>query len=235
MKTLGALALAATTLAVPAGAVELTGGAVELGYSAFTEETDVNRTILRGQAELGFTRNFAAQVDAGYYGYHYLGDGVNLTAHGIYHGSETASFGVYVGYDEIESVSATTYGLEAGMLLAPSVIAEVYAGGFDIEGEGGLMMGVEVANAFGNGLSARAGIDHVNSDFGVDVTSIELGLDYKVTPQTGLYAEVGSTRLSGFGASGSETYVGAGVTIDFGAKRGATFGYRSLFDLIPGL
>ncbi|MBB95294.1 MAG: hypothetical protein CML68_11965 [Rhodobacteraceae bacterium] len=214
-------------------AADFNGGSIELEYSAFTEDSDVNRTTLRGQAELGFTRNFATQLDGGFYDYGYSGDGTNVVLHGIYHGSESASFGAYVGRDELEGLDGTLYGVEGGLVLTNTIIAEAYAGGMNSDGENVLMLGVDLANSFGNGFSARAGFDYASSEF-VDVTKLDIGVNYSIANQTNFYAELGSVSASGFGLSDNQTYVGAGIKIDFGARPGATFGYRSLFDILPG-
>jgi hypothetical protein len=57
---------------------------------------------------------------------------------------------------------------------------------------------------------------------------------YDLTPQAGLYAEIGTADAETGGFRGDSAFVGIGAEIDLGAG-GATFGRRSLLGVIPGL
>lgn len=234
VRVLMCTAVCIAPLSAPLLAADVTGGTVELGFSAFADDTSVSRGTVRGQLEIGFNRNIGLQLDAGYYGYDTIGDGTNVTLHGLFHGSDKASFGLFLGRDELSGADAMIYGIEGGFELGGAVTAEAHLAGVDDSGASAIMLGVTLANDFGKGLSARVGVEHLSYDSNVDVTNLSLGADYIIGDQAGFYAEVGSLNASAFGLSGSEAYVGLGFKVNFGARRGATFGHRSIFDILPG-
>jgi hypothetical protein len=70
---------------------------------------------------------------------------------------------------------------------------------------------------------------------GAALTRIGVKVDHDLNQSLNIHAEVGSLKASAFGLSGSDTFVGIGAKIKFGADRGTTFGKRGLLDMIPGL
>lgn len=222
-------------VAQQAQAAELTGGSLDLGYSGFFDDTDVSKTSLRGQAELGFTRNFALQLDLGYYDLNALDDsGTNIALHGIYHVNETVSLGAFYGQDSLNSVDADYLGIEGGFEIGESVATEVYLAAVDDNGIDGTLFGLELSNGLNEQIDLTAGVEHATYDNDLDLTRLSLGMDYSAGGPTKFYAEIGSLNADVLGLSGSEAFFNLGIRLDFGAKRGATFGQRGLLDLIPG-
>jgi len=217
-------------------AAELTGGSVDLGYSAFTDNSDFARTALRGQAELGFNRNWAAQLDLGSYSFDTLGDtGTNVTLHGIFHVNDQVSLGAFYSRDDLQGGDADSIGVEAGFDLNENVAAEIYLSTGDNNGIDGNIIGFDLGYNVPDQWELSVGMDRASFDFGVDLTRLSLGAEYQTQGPTNIYAEFGSLDANAFGLGGSEPYVGVGVRLDFGADRGATFGQRGLLDMIPGL
>ena len=217
-------------------AMELTGGSLAFGYSAFNDETDLNRTAIKGQAEVGFNRNLAAQLDLGSYNFGLVDEtGTNFTLHGIYHLNAETSFGVFYARDDIFNGSADQIGIEAGFDVSEAFAAEVYASTGDNAGADGTMFGFDLGYDISDRVKLNAGLDHANYDLGTDLTRFSIGAEYNTGEYGNFYAEVGSLDISAFGLNGSETYVGLGFRLDFGAERGATFGQRGLLDMLPGL
>ncbi|SDW20266.1 porin [Litoreibacter albidus] len=230
---LAALALCATIQ--PAAAFELTGGSVDLGYSAFADDTDFSKLSLQGSVEAAFTRNFGAQLDLSYHDFNFVNDsGSNMTLHALYHVNEVASLGLFYGRDSDGSTDIDFYGIEGGYEFN-NFDAEMYLATGEEAGISGNMFGLEGRYAINEKTGLGGSIDRVNFDGGVDATRIGVKVDHDLTETFNLNAEVGTARLSVPGLSGTETFVGIGAQFKFGAERGTTFGKRGLLDLIPGL
>lgn len=218
-----------------AGAAELTGGSIDLGYSAFTDDTDVSRTALRGQAELGFNRHFGLQLDLGSYNFDAQDEtGTNVSLHGTFHLNETTSFGAFYTRDDIGSGDADFFGVEAGFDFSNAVGAEVYFSTGDDNGVDGDVFGFDLAYNVNDQIALNAGFDRASFDLGADLTRLSVGVEYQTPGFANYYAEFGNVDANLMGLGGSESYIGLGVRLDFGADRGATFGQRGLLDILPG-
>ncbi|EPX79836.1 porin [Litoreibacter arenae] len=230
---LAALALCASIQ--PSVAFELTGGSVDLSYSAFTDETDVSKLALQGSVEAAFTRNFGAQLDLSYHDFNLVNDsGTNVTLHALYHVNEVASLGLFYGRDSDGTTDIDFYGIEGGYEFA-DFDAEMYLATGDEAGISGNILGISGRYGLNEQTGLGGSIDRVDFDGGVDVTRIGLKVDHDLTETFNLNAEVGTLRASASGVSDSEAFVGIGAQFKFGAERGATFGKRGLLDLLPGL
>lgn len=218
-----------------AQAAEWTGGTIDFNYSQFADDSRFSRAAVRGSAELGFTRNWATQLDLGSYNFDAANEtGWNGTVHGIYHLNDQTSLGAYLGVDDIANSSATLFGVEAGYEFA-GFTAEGYLGGYADNGQTATIIGGQVANALGEAWELNAGFDFFNDTSGVDLTRLSIGADYHVGNGAKFYGELGSVNVTYSTLNASEAYVGLGFRVDFGAERGATFGRRGLLDKIPGL
>ncbi|MCT8159070.1 hypothetical protein [Pseudoruegeria sp. SHC-113] len=231
---LGSLAVA-TTLAAPAAfAVELNGASVDLGYSAFTDDGDVNKTDLNSSVELGFSPNFAAQIDLGASKFGLTNeDNINAALHGIYHLDQATAFGAFYGVDRIAGESNTFYGLEAAYDTGPyETQGYVQFGDYgneDFWGAGGSLR-YAVNASFGLGAS----YDYADIDNAFSAQRFAAVADYNVNDSTRLYAELGVLDSNDLGAD-AEPFIGAGVKVSLGGAGEPTFGNRGLIGLLPGL
>ncbi|MCU9846572.1 hypothetical protein OEZ60_00945 [Defluviimonas sp. WL0024] len=236
MKSVFAFAIVASTLAfTPAMAVEVTGGDLAFSYSTFTDDTDVSKLAVTGAVEIGFTPNFGVQFDAGAHAFNLIDEtGTNLTLHGIYHANDQVSFGGFYGNDRLFGDNQDFYGLEAGFDLG-AANAEAYLAHADDAGFHVNITGLSGSYGFDHGFTLGGSLQHANFDGGLDVTRFGATGSYAVSPTFDVYAELGTVKAGAFGFSNSEPYVGIGAAMTFGAERGATFGRRGLFELLPGL
>jgi len=222
-------------LCTNAQAVELTGGSLDLGYSAYVDDTDFSRLALRGQAEIGFNRNFALQIDAGGYNFNLLDEtGTNIGLHAIYHVNDTVSFGAFYSRDDVSIIDADTYGLEAGFELSNQVSAEVYVATGDLQGADTTAFGLELSLAAGDRFELGLDVDHLDLESAADGTRLSIGVEYQFADQANVYAQFGNEEANLGSLGGSEPFFGVGLRIDFGAARGATFGQRGLLELVTG-
>jgi len=217
-----------------AQAVEVTGGSVGLSFSAFAEETSVNRVAVDGSVELGFNRNISVQIDLAYSDFNFTGlNTTTLGLHGIYHLSDTTSLGAfYVNEDENGGGDLDIFGVEAGhdagQFEVEGYLARVNGGGAD-----GDMLGVSARYELPTALGVSGSYDRVSGS-GADFRKFAVQLDRDVSPSVNLYAEVGTARLNVAGLTDSEPFVGLGGKFVFGAQRGATFGQRGFTRILPG-
>lgn len=159
-------------------------------------------------------------------------NGTSLTLHGIYHLSDSASAGVFVGADSANGTGNPVYGIEAG--------SEILEG--HVEGYVGLLDSDNAATLFGisgeydviNGFAAIGSFDLSSSDDGDGVNRFAIGTEYTMVNGPLFFAEVGQTNLDTSGVSSSATFIGVGAKVAFGAGRGTTFGPRSAFETTSG-
>ena len=215
-----------------AQAGEVTGGSVGLGYSAFTDDSagTVSKTALSGSLEYGFDRNFGLQGDLslGRLGF-VEADTTSFTLHGLYHANETASFGVFLGRDEIEGEGGNFYGFEAGFEQG-QLNGDVYAAAGDYDGLNGSLLGIGAAYDATDSFTLGGSYDKLNIE-GYDLSRVQLEAEYRMD-KFALTGQLGSANVED---AGSETYFGLGARINFGAKRGTTFDRRGLVEALPGL
>jgi len=225
-------AISAAIFAQSALAGEVTGGAIGLDYSAFSEDSagTVDKQTLWGSVEYGFARDFSVQGDLAFakFGATDL-DASNVTLHGIYHLDDATSFGAFIGRDKLESEGLTFYGVEAGREFG-TFDGEAYLGYAEDEGDSGTLFGL--SGMYNATESFGFGMDYDRLDVeGSDITTVALTTEYRMDRLV-LSAEIGQADLDGFG---SESYFGLGARMTFGADRGTTFNRRGVVNFIPGL
>ncbi|SLN35864.1 hypothetical protein PSA7680_01699 [Pseudoruegeria aquimaris] len=233
-KTLISSLAVATAVAAPAAyAVELNGASMDLGYSAFTDESDVNKTAIEGSVELGFSPNIAAQIDLGATKFGLSNeDNINAAVHGIYHLDDATAFGAFAGVDRAGGEDNSFYGLEAaydtGAYETEGYVQFGEYGSEDFWGAGGSVR-YAVNASFGLGAS----YDYADVDNAFNAQRFAAVADYNVSDSTRLYAELGVLDSDDLGLD-TEPFIGAGVKVSLGGGE-PTFGSRGLVGLIPGL
>tara|TARA_R100001369_G_C3321561_1_gene169048 strand:+ start:2238 stop:2954 length:717 start_codon:yes stop_codon:yes gene_type:complete len=238
MNRLMAVVIGLTATANAAQAIEVTGGMIDLSYSAFIDETELSKSTLTGSIELAFNQIASAQLDIGRdsFGFSDLAN-LSLGVHGIYHMNSNTSLGAFYTHDkaEVGGLSDTTnlYGIEAGHDTG-LVDIEGYLGRGKSSEVDGTLVGISGRYGMPNRIGLTGSIDYLDIE-GVEVSKIALKLDGDLSENLNLYVEVGQAKVSAFGSSESEPFMGIGGRITFGADRGTTFERRSLGDLLPGL
>ncbi|MGO4855499.1 hypothetical protein [Phaeovulum sp. W22_SRMD_FR3] len=235
MKVTAISAVALLGFALPAAAVEVTGGQLSFSRSQFTDYSEAAKTTLEGAVEFGFTREFAVQADLGFNALNSADETVTAMAlHAIYHGDETNSYGLFIGNERVAGEDVTYYGIEYGHESGPLSFETFLARGEE-SGVSGTEFGLKGRYAVNDRLGLGARYETVDFESVIDVSVLGLTADYAVVPNLLVTGEVGSADLDVSGAgSASETYVKLGATYTFGAARGATFGKRGLVNLLPG-
>lgn len=159
--------VAALGLAASAGAVhalEISGGSLDLSYSAFMDATDVDVSSVSGSVELAFTQSASVQLDLGHDS---LGpidlDNVYLGIHGILHLDQTTSVGAFYTRDRFSlggaNDSVNLYGIEAGHD-AGAMQFEGYLGRGELAGLDGTMVGVSARYAMPSTIGVTGYIDY---------------------------------------------------------------------------
>lgn len=231
--TLTALCGATLICAQAAQAAEIIGGSVELSYSSFTEDSSVRRVGIDGSMEIGFTQNFSAQVDLTHHDLNAAGgDATTFAAHGIYHMNDVTSFGAFYAVENTNTGTFDYYGLEAGHEVGQFDL-EGYIARADANAVDADVIGVSARYDLANTFGVTGSYDHIDIA-GADLSTTTLRVDRDVAQNVNLFVEVGSARAAAGGLSGSETFVGLGGKITFGAERGTTFDARGLARLLPG-
>ncbi len=230
-----AMAVAIVLLAAPAAlAQQVTGGSLMLSHSAFVDSSDLSKTSLQGSVELGFSRQLGLQADLGLSRLNLADENAtNAVLHGIYHLSETTSVGLFLGMDRLAGSSETFVGLEMGTA-AGATGFEGYIGAAESNGVSGTIIGLSTRYGINEQVGVGLSLDHLSVDV-LDATRYSLNADYAVTDNIVLFGEVGALRGEVMGLTGSEGYVKLGGEVKFGAKRGTTFGQRSILNILPGL
>ncbi len=227
------LALAGAIFAPAAQAFEVTGGSLSLGYSGLTDSDldALNKVTLGGSIEMGFTQQFSMQGDLRLtkFGFSNV-DNLNFGLHAIFHVSDTTSLGAFAGRDDSDVGDLDYFGIELGHQSGP-IGLETYISRADDAGETGTVFGLAGDYAFSDTTSLGLAYDKIDVD-GYGASTIALNGEFIAAPGLGLTGEVGSADIDGLGA---EVFMGIGVKVNFGAKRGATFDQRSVVDLLPGL
>lgn len=219
-------------------AAELVGGYVDLGYSAFTDNTRVSKRSLSGSGEVAFTRTFGLQADLGLYDLNAISEvGTNVTLHGNFHVGDFTSLGVFAGRDSLNNQGVNFYGVEAGHE-AGRVEFEGYASIADAagnNGSNGTLAGLQVRGNINEAWRLKANVDYIDARNGVDATRYSVGADYDFGEGGTFYAEAGGFDANAGTAGANEAFVGFGLRYNLGAKRGTTFGRRGFLDKLPGL
>lgn len=217
--TATAAALAAV-LASSSNAQEFSGGEIGLEYNLNASETSNNNASYNAGVEFAFGREYAIGVTAQNLDINDASS--NLTLHGIYHLNPKATVGLFYSRDEDE---VQGYGIEGGTTLGRGEIGG-YVGQRSLESEDVMIVGFESRTQVSDQITFFTDFDIVSDDRFGAATS-ELGMSYAFDQGPEAYVQVG--RASVFGddiENDSETYIGVGARITFGAKRGSTFESR---------
>jgi len=237
--------IAAAVLAVVgtgAMAQGVTGGSIGVEVTQPTDFDDFVGTNYFGAIEYGINRQFAVSADLSSFRFDSVDqDASSATVHGIYHLSDTASLGVFIARDMLEDSEASNifgvedgtniYGIEGGTEFMGGQV-EGYVGLADNEAET-TIFGIDGNYAFNEAISFKGGAAFMDSGDVGSASTISLGGEYQITGGPSLYAEVGSVSTERGVVDDSETFVGFGAKINFGAARGTTFGQRSAFEALP--
>lgn len=229
MARLIALALAGLVAAPAAHAFELNGGEAGLEYSSFLHGGDGDKMSAKTSLELGFSPQFAVQGDLSLSkGGVTKIDGTSLGLHGIYNLGPDVSLGAFLGRDWLDDGDATFYGVEAGGAMN-RIRGEGYLSRVKGDGDYGTQFGLRGDYAAMENVSVGARFDTLDLD---DADTTRLSLTSGISMETfELTGEIGRAHVEG---SDSETFVGVGAKMTFGAKRGATFNPRGLLEVLPG-
>lgn len=232
MKTV-VLPLALLVAASPAMALELVGGSVSLGYSGLADTMldEINKTTLSGSVEIGFSQAVSVQGDLSTMNFGLSDmDATHIGLHGIYHLNEATSLGGFIGEDRLESADLSILGIEVGHQ-AGQMRMEGYLSRADSSAQDGMIFGLHAGYRLSDASEIGLRYDEINVD-GFGASRVSAVGEFGLANGLAITGELGSADLDGLG---SETFVGLGVKVDFGAERGATFSQRSVLDLLPGL
>ncbi|SEW10580.1 hypothetical protein SAMN04488515_1071 [Cognatiyoonia koreensis] len=211
----------------------VTGGSIGVEVTQPTDFDEFVGTNYFGAIEYGINRQFAVSADVSSYRFDSLDqDATSATLHGVYHLSDTASLGGFYGQDKLEDGdSINIFGVEGGTEFMGGQV-EGYIGMADNDAET-MIFGVDGNYAFSESISFKGGAAFSDSGDEGSASTISIGAEYTITGGPSLYAEVGNVSVDDGGTDESETFVGVGARINFGAARGTTFGQRSIFEALP--
>lgn len=227
------ITVAAAVLACgPAWAQQFTGGQLSITYEAPSDGGDFGGTTYSAGGEYAINRDFSVAADVSGYRLDNIDtDASSVTLHGIYHLSDTASAGLFIGQDYANDDTANVYGIEGGTEFMGGDV-----GGFfgRVDGDNdATIFGVDGSYALRNGFSliGNAGIASTDT---TDTRRYAVGAEYQLSTGLEFYAELGKVTAEVGSLSDDQTYIGVGATIAFGSGRGTTFDQRSLFEILPG-
>ncbi len=228
-------ALTAVLLAAApaAQAFEITGGQMELGYSSYTDNLlkKLDKIGINGSIEVGFSQMFSMQADLGFMNFGFNdADATNFGLHSIYHLSDTTSAGFYFGQDRVSGGSLSITGLEIGHQ-AGMVGLESYLTYAKDSADDGMVFGASAGLNLSDMAEIGVSYDRIDVDSS-KASRLALTGEYTMGNGFAITGELGSVDIKG---SGSEPFFGIGGKMTFGADRGATFGERSVLNLLPGL
>lgn len=211
----------------------ITGGTIGVEVTQPTDFDEFVGTNYFGAIEYGINRQFAVSADLSSYRFDSIDeDATSATLHGIYHLSDTASVGAFYGLDRPEDASdVNIFGVEGGTEFMGGQV-EGYLGLADNDAET-VIYGVDGNYAFTESISFKGGAAFADSGDDGSASTFSLGAEYTITGGPSLYAELGNVNLDDGVSDESETFVGIGARINFGAARGTTFGQRSIFEALP--
>lgn len=234
MKHMIAALLSVQALASTAQAIEITGGTADLSWSAFTQDTGISRTTLRGSLETGFSPGLGTQLDLSLYDFNARDlSAYNATLHGLYHATSTTTLGAFLGNEELENSTLDFYGLEVRHGFS-SLTAEAYAAYGEEDGESASLFGLALHKDAGSNVRFGAEADFLDLD-SAQVARLALNIGYKLNERASFYGEAGLLDYEAGPLSDSRAFVGAGLKVGFGPSGGTTFGWRGMLAKVPGL
>ncbi|MFZ3584109.1 hypothetical protein ACOI1H_18375 [Loktanella sp. DJP18] len=229
-------ALAAAILAVAsssATAQGVTGGELGITYNAPTNGSDFGGTTYTGGLEYGFLQTFSVSANAAGYKFDNIDTtSNNVTLHGTYHLSSTASVGGFYARDDLDGTTADIFGAEGGTEFMGGDVGG-YLGRVDDGTDTGTLLGFDGSYALRNGFSVIGEADVYNVD-GDTLSQVSIGAEYELAVGPEFYAHIGRVTGDIDGSSDSVGFFGIGAKVAFGATRGTTFSNRSVLDVLPG-
>lgn len=214
-------ALIALASVSPVIAQEFSGGEIGLEYNAFTNDSDINGASYSGGVEFSFGREYAIAITAENVGFGGDNTPNNVTLHGIYHMNQGASVGLFYSQNEND---VEGYGLQGGTNFGGTDVGG-YIGQKSFSGESVVVLGLESRTPYNEQITFFTDFDVVGDEDVAGSTS-EVGVTYLFDAGPEAYVQVGrASAFTDFG-SDSETYIGVGAKISFGAARGTTFDTR---------
>lgn len=217
-------AIAAAIIAAastPAFAQQFTGGELGIEYNTFLDDTDIDGVSYNAAAEMAVTREFGLAFDVDKFDIGDSGSDPRLTLHGIYHLSGSASVGAFYAQSPGADFDNASYGIEGGTAFMRGDIGGYI--GMQEAGDGEVFIfGMSSKTPVGGSFSVFTDFDLVADDT-LAASTNEVGVTYQMTNGPEFYGQVGQVSASTGGASASETYIGLGARITFGAARGTTF------------
>lgn len=229
-------------IAQPASAFDVTGGEVSFGYSAFSEENELSRLTFDGAVEYGFAPSFGVQLDVAHTTFGATSLNTNsATLHAVYHVNDSAALGAFATLESAGIASnhignVAFYGLEAGYD-ANALVFEGYWGTGEESGVSIRTLGGEAGYRINDRFSVGVSHDRLTLEDGEEITLHNTALRGSYDAENGVefYAEVGRAGIQVPSESISEStnFFGLGLTYTFG--RGATFGKRTVTQIVPGL
>ena len=228
--TAAVLLAAASTSAMAQG---ITGGELGIEYNVPTDGSDLGGTTYSGGIEYGFLQTFSVSGNAAGYKL----DGVsttasNVTLHGSYHLSSSASVGAFYARDSVDGGDANIYGVEGGTEFMGGDVGG-YIAKADGEDGDGTLFGVEGSYGLPSGFSVIGEADLFRID-DVTLSQVAIGGEYQMQAGPEFYAQIG--RITGDVGTDSDSvgFIGIGARVAFGSSRGTTFTNRSIFEVLPG-
>ena len=215
--------LAAALAVVSSGAMaqEFTGGELGVEYNTFIDGIDLDGTSYYAAVEIGIGQQFGFALDANQVD---VGDSTSdarFTAHAIYHLGATSSVGLFYAQSPSADVDNAGFGLEGGVAFMGGDVGG-YIGSQEVGSEDVFILGLDSNTPVSENFIVFSDFDIV-ADNDVGASTSELGLIYEIDNGPELYAQVGRFTVRADGDSASETYIGVGARITFGAARGTTF------------
>lgn len=222
-------AVALMALASPVLAQGFTGGELTIDAYAFSEGDDPTGTNYSGALEYSVNRSISVAGAISVYDFSLLDESVtNVTLHGIYHLSDEASVGAFVGNESSGDDDVSFYGIEGGYETGQFEV-EGYIAAYDNDDDS-TVLGLSGAYQFNDTISGIANIGF-GSIGDQDYTRLSAGAEYEFIAGPSVYAEIGSISSDEV----DSTFIGLGASIQFGAERGTTFDRRGAFESInPG-
>lgn len=211
----------------------VTGGELGIAYSAPTNGSDFGGTTYSGGVEYGFLQTFSVSGNAAGYKLDNIDTtSNNVTLHGTYHLSSTASAGGFYARDNLDGDIANIFGIEGGTEFMGGDVGG-YIGRVDGGGDNGTLLGVDGSYALRNGFSVVGQADLLNVS-GDTLSQTSIGGAYQMAAGPEFYAQIGRVTGDFGGASDSVGFFTIGAKVAFGASRGTTFSNRSVLSVLPG-
>ena len=235
----GAMLISAAT---PALAQDF-AGSIDINHTNITEDdADIASTQFAVSGAIAISPQFAFGANVASYDVETVDDAAtNITLHGMYRVSPTATIGLFASQDTQGDFDNTAWGIETGVATRGAKF-EAYYGWVD--GLDGTAVGFDdfsiwggsVAFRVAQGFSLTAAIDAFSGsddDYTETFSTATIGGLYDFGNGAAIYADLGSIGINGRDDEylydfGDASYVGIGARFAFGADRGTVLGPRGV-------